>query len=193
MMYPVWVCQHESMPINLAPEKLLELRAALLDKQVTTYRTEAWRGLTEAGLWGRLAIQFGFLLNGGALVLLPTLMAQSSGYPIDRVAAAGSAWLFVIGLVTTALCCFVAYIHFRVVTDANYAIADREDNYINHVLYGSEQSLALANKASERQARMHRWDLRLGYVGLALGLLTYGFFIWGVLKLIPGLPWPRLC
>lgn len=182
------------MPLNHLPsEKLLELRAALLDKQVTTYRTEAWRGLTEAGLWGRLAIQFGFVLNGGALVLLPALLAEKSGYQIDRAAAGISAWLFVLGLAASALCCFVAYVHFRVVTDANYAIADREDNYINHVLYGSEQSLDLASKARDRHAKMNRWDTRLGPFGLGLGLAAYAFFIWGVLRLIPDLPFPRLC
>jgi len=45
------------MPIELPPEKMLELRAQLIDKQVTPARDEAWHGLAEAGLWGRLAIQ----------------------------------------------------------------------------------------------------------------------------------------
>jgi hypothetical protein len=182
------------MPItNLSPTELLELRAQLIDKQVTPARTEAWRGLTEAGLWGRLAIQFTFVLNGGALALLPALMSQTSGYPIDRAAAGWSAWLFTFGLIAGALCCFVAYVNFRVVTDSCYALANQQDNYINHVLYGSQESLELAKRASDRQARMYWWDVRLGPVGLVLGLAAFAMFAWGALRLIPGLPWPRLC
>ena len=180
------------MPVELPTEKKLDLRAQLIDKQVTPARTEAWRGLAEAGLWGRLAIQFGFVLNGGALAILPALMAQTNGYSIERAAAGWSAWLFATGLIMAALCCFVAYAHFRVVTHAGYARAETENNYIDHVLYRTEHSLELAHRASKREAGMHQWHVWLGPVGLLLGLAVYIFFAWGALRLIPGLPWPKL-
>jgi len=103
---------------------------------------------------GEAGNSVGFVLNGGALAILPALMPQTSGYPIERAAAGWSAWLFVTGLLMAALCCFVAFAHFRVVTHAGYARAETENNYIAHVLYRTEHSLELAHKASMREARM---------------------------------------
>ena len=141
---------------------------------------------------GEAGNSVGFVLNGGELAILPALMPQTSGYPIERAAAGWSAWLFATGLLMAALCCFVAFAHFRVVTHAGYARAETENNYIAHVLYRTEHSLELAHKASMREARMRRWDVWLGPVGLLLALAVYVFFAWGALRLIPDLPGPKL-
>jgi hypothetical protein len=77
-------------------------------------RKDAIEIVKESNAWGRLAVQYALIINGGALAALPYLLAQGAAYRIDvRDASTAAAW-FAGGIGTAAICCLLAYINLQI-------------------------------------------------------------------------------
>jgi hypothetical protein len=154
------------------------------EKGAWPWRREAMDFVKESAAWGRLALQYSFVLNGGALVLLPHIAGQHDGISVSADTAAASTCWFVGGLIGAALCCAVAYINFLTHADERWSIAayNMHDAAIVHFEDGTATDGA--TKGRELAKRIARWQWRTAIGGLVLGLGSYGCFAIGALKLL---------
>ena len=131
--------------------------------------------------FGRLAIQSAFLINGGALLILPPLMEwvgnQSGVY-------ASSGW-FVAGLVLAAMAALLGYVNHTCHSQYWFVQAHINAIRLNSVLKESDPETMKRLGDSERQAAgLLKWVDPTAWLAVLFGVLSYAAFIGGTLGIL---------
>lgn len=164
-----------------------EQRAAFLEDirdSAWPWRREAVELAKEASQWARLAIQYAFVVNGGALILLPVLLTHKEAVAMPLAAVFGATWWFAAGIICAALCCLLAYVNF----DAH---ASERWTHSGIGMHDAAVEHFKDAKAYEVAAQHRNWALKIvkfqgptAVAGMVLGLAAYAAFVGGVVRLL---------
>lgn len=168
-------------------DELARRRAAYLEEikeGAWPWRREAVELAKEASLWARLAIQYAFVVNGGALIFLPVLLSHRDTFAVPPVAIFAATWWFAGGILAAALCCLLAYLNFDAHASERWTMSGigMHDAAVEHFKDAKAYEVSSNHrKAAIRIARLQR-PTAIG--GMVLGLAAYVGFVVGVVKLL---------
>jgi len=86
------------------------------ETDVTRLDGRSWEAQRLASEFGKVAVQGAFVLNGGAIVVVPPLMQWLSD--AGRAAVPSYTWYFLLGILLAAACCLLPYVNFMAVSSA---------------------------------------------------------------------------
>lgn len=139
--------------------------------------------LKEAANWGRLAVQYALIGNGGALAALPYLLSNTTRLELPIVDAIWSAMWFATGLFSAALCCLIAYMDFQVSASIYWADqrvtgdALRQRHFETGEVFDLEPHISMRNT-------LQSVNVRTSLAGVVLGLISWFALAWGAFRLI---------
>lgn len=130
--------------------------------------------------YAQIGLKSAFLANAGALVALPPLMQWLPA--VERAAIPRSAWWFVAGFLSAALCSLVTYVNFMINAEVSDALARTSamELRVNYGLQGKEilSGEAYKNDVAKR-TNLSRYAWPTTYIAIILAIVSYGLFFIG--------------
>ncbi|WP_120495486.1 hypothetical protein [Kiloniella sp. EL199] len=163
-------------------------RRKLFNEDLQLHRDPAFHsfevGLGHAISYAQIAVKWAFILNGGALVALPTVTAKLT----TLEAAKCSAMWFVLGLICIALCCVVTYWNFLKMSAVYRNEGIRVSWELADSYYGNDENKKENTKNITELNKCIEYDNKqIGitmWLSLIFGIFSYVAFIVGSLLLL---------
>ena len=165
-----------------------QIRRQQFNNEIALYRTPHYQSfeffLGHSVSYAQLALKWAFLLNGGALIALPTITKQLAAITDPKSAATN----FVIGLVLAAVSCVFAYVNFMHLAQSSRSEGIKSEWQITMNYYGSDEgnqqqkeTIEKLNSGIKTSALVVNSTL---WLSLIAGILSYIGFIVGSYELI---------
>ncbi len=142
--------------------------------------------IKESANWGRLAIQYALIVNGGALAALPYLLSNTTRLVLPVGDAIWSAVWFTAGLFSAAICCLVAYLDFQVTAAIYGADQGVEIEMLRQRHFETTNVIEPEPRIAMRLA-LFAVTIRTGLAGITFGIIAWFAFAWGAIRLINSL------
>lgn len=154
---------------------------------VAEHRLQHWQAMLKASEFGSLAITSAFLVNGGGLLSLPTVLQylDSAG----RAKVPFLAFHFIVGIVAAAAACLFAYINYMSISDAEYYWSEVQAKQLNdpRLTSAPSEDLLTASGISDLKGKIDSANRTIAWTQmLSVGavLASFAFFAWGSLSAI---------
>jgi hypothetical protein len=139
--------------------------------------------IKESANWGRLAVQYAMIGNGGALAAMPYLLSQTATYKLPISDAIWSATWFATGLISAALCCLIAYLDFQVTAAIYWADIKLTNETMNQRHFETTDIIEI-KPHQEMRAGLQAVTIKTGVAGVALGVIAWFALAWGAFRII---------
>ena len=127
--------------------------------------------------YGSIGIQAAFVLNGGALGVLP-LLIKAGPTAVD-----GAAVLFILGIATAGVATLTSYLNFQYHAQISWIDAADSADRVRKAYAPKPEEIVVPDRSKDRQ-KYDRYINRTLYVGIAGAVISYLCFISGALAFI---------
>ncbi len=170
-------------PAPPKPDNNFKLHLQRWEANVRSRERIAWDTVKVAADFGKLGLISAFLLNGGALVAVPSLM-----HWLDegaRKAASGNAQFFICGILLAATAIVIAYLNFMFASTTYNALAQKRACELNAqyrgvtVVGNPDHAVAVeAHRKSQKMAMITQW------LAITVAVGSFVFFSCGAVGLV---------
>lgn len=157
--------------------------AAEYNNLVNPMRKDTIEIIKESANWGRLAVQYALIGNGGALAALPYLLSHTTRLELPIGDAIWSALWFATGLLSAALCCLIAYLDFQVTASIYWADIRLEVDGMRQRHFESPDYIEIEPQVTMRNV-LQAVTIKTSAAGVILGLIAWFALAWGAFRLI---------
>jgi hypothetical protein len=155
-----------------------------INKLVVPLRRDTLEVVKESANWGRLGVQYALIGNSGGLVVaLPFVLSKSSAVHLSLDDANMCALLFILGFLSAAATCLVAYADFQLSAaiywndiDIEF-IAARQRHFETADAIPTEPRVAMRNVLKAA-------NTKISLCGVGLAAIAWIALAWGGLRLI---------
>ena len=142
----------------------------------------SYRAYMQASVdYGKLLVTNLIFVNAGALLVFPTLLDKVKTGSLNADTVTGAATMFVCGLFCAMVSGFIAYLNFMWIAHQSSLIANRKSFVAkcDDAMLEFEPNKKILDDIDKGILKFGRWIQRSFYSGVAVGILSFVFFVIG--------------